>query len=208
MTSSSFWSFVVDQAKREKILDAAVREFARHGFKKASIESIAEQAGVGKGTIYLAADTKEDLFYQAVHKEVRAWSAVVGRHIDPTRTAEELLLECAAAGYTFMRERPLVRELLFGKHSFILQKWPDRLEQLQELGLRTVIEVLGIGVRQGRFRAELDLHAVATIIQDVMLSAHVLHPETQQAPERFQARVRAGLDLLLNGIRVRASPDA
>ena len=107
-----------------------------------------------------------------------------------------------------MKERPLVRELLFGEHSFILQKWPDRLEQLQELGLRTVVEVLGIGVRQGRFRAELDLHAVATIIQDVMLSAHVLHPETQQAPEKFQARVRAGLDLLLNGIRVRASVDA
>lgn len=198
----------MDQAKREKILDAAVREFARHGFRKASIESIAEQAGVGKGTIYLAAETKEDLFYQSVHKEVRAWSAIVGRHIDPTRTAEELLLECAAAGFTYMQERPLVRELLFGEHAFVLARWPDRLEQLQEIGMRTVVEILGIGVRQGRFRAELDLQAVATIIQDVMLSAHMLHPDTQKAPDKFAARVRAGLDLLLNGIRVRAPVDA
>jgi AcrR family transcriptional regulator len=192
----------VEQAKREKILDAAVREFARHGFKKASIESIAEVAGVGKGTIYLAAETKEDLFYQAVHKEVRAWSAAVGRHIDPTRTAEELLLECATAGYLYMESKPLVRDLLFGAHNQVLQDFPDRLEQLQEIGLATIMEILRIGVRQGRFRAELDVTTVASIMQDVSISPHLLHRGKMSA-EHITTRIRVGLDLILNGIRVR-----
>lgn len=194
----------VEQAKLEKILSAAVREFARHGFRKASIESIAEAAGVGKGTIYLAAETKEDLFYQAVHKEVRAWSSTVGRHIDPARTAEELLLSCAAIGFQYLEEHPLVRDLLFGEHNLVLQAWPDRLEQLQQVGLGNILEILRIGVRQGRFRAELDLPEVATIIQDVMISTHVFHKLGSRDPKRFLERVRVGLDLLLNGIRVRS----
>jgi AcrR family transcriptional regulator len=193
----------LDPAKREKILEAAVREFARHGFKKASIESIAEQAGVGKGTIYLAAETKEDLFYQAVHREVRAWTADCGRLIDPSRTAEELMLVCAAAGYQYLADRPLVRDLLFGTHNLVLQEFPERLEQLQEIGLANIIEILKIGVRQGRFRAELDMHAVGVLIQDFMIATHLLHRETTEA-SKYLDRMRTALDLLLNGIRVRS----
>ncbi len=193
----------LDPVKREKILESAVREFARHGFKKASIESIAEAAGVGKGTIYLAAETKEDLFYQAVHREVRAWSSACGRHIDPTRDAEELFVESAAVAFQYLDDHPLVRDLLFGTHNLILQEWPDRLEQLQQLGRANAIEILGIGVRQGRFRAELDLAQVATIIEDVMIATHILHPLDARSPERLAQRMRTGLDLLLNGLRVR-----
>jgi len=180
-----------------------VREFARHGFKKASIESIADLAGVGKGTIYLAAETKEDLFYQAVHREVRAWTAECGRHIDPARTAEELLVECAAAGFQYLEERPLVRDLLFGAHNLVLQEFPDRLNQLREVGVRNIVEILQIGVRQGRFRAELDVRAVSGMIEDFMIASHILH-RTETDIARFLERIRIALDLLLNGIRVRA----
>ncbi len=151
-----------------------MREFARHGFKKSSIESIAELAGVGKGTIYLAAETKEDLFYQAVHREVRAWTGECGRHIDPTRTAEELMVECAAVGFQYLQDRPLVRDLLFGSHNLVLQEWPDRLEQLQQVGLGNIVEILKIGVRQGRFRAELDVHILAS--HDPGLHGRDAHP--------------------------------
>ena len=54
----------MDHAKRETILESATRLFARLGFKKCSIDEIARAAGVAKGTIYLACDSKTDLFYQ------------------------------------------------------------------------------------------------------------------------------------------------
>src|SRR5436190_555554 len=68
----------MEQEKKETILDAATRAFARFGFKKASIEDIAKEAGVAKGTVYLACESKEDLYYQAVHREVRASGARSG----------------------------------------------------------------------------------------------------------------------------------
>jgi TetR/AcrR family fatty acid metabolism transcriptional regulator len=47
--------------KRERILDAAERIFARHGFFHARVSEIAKEAGVADGTIYLYFKSKDDL---------------------------------------------------------------------------------------------------------------------------------------------------
>ncbi|BCL80485.1 TetR family transcriptional regulator [Ktedonobacteria bacterium brp13] len=50
------------EATRRRIIHEAAREFARLGFDQASINVIAEQAGIGKGTIYLYFENKRELF--------------------------------------------------------------------------------------------------------------------------------------------------
>jgi AcrR family transcriptional regulator len=50
------------EATRRRIIREAASEFARLGFDAANINIIAEQAGVGKGTIYLYFENKRDLF--------------------------------------------------------------------------------------------------------------------------------------------------
>ena len=46
---------------RQKILNAAEERLWRYGFKKTTIDEIAGDAGVGKGTVYLHFDSKEDI---------------------------------------------------------------------------------------------------------------------------------------------------
>lgn len=57
---------IVDEQTREitrrRIIQEAAREFARLGFDQANINVIAEQAGIGKGTIYLYFENKRELF--------------------------------------------------------------------------------------------------------------------------------------------------
>lgn len=50
------------QAKRKRILDAALAEFARDGFSGASMQAIAERAGVSKPTLYQYFGQKDALF--------------------------------------------------------------------------------------------------------------------------------------------------
>lgn len=45
---------------REAILDAVDRRLARFGYKKMTVESLAEDAGIGKGTVYLHFPSKEE----------------------------------------------------------------------------------------------------------------------------------------------------
>lgn len=55
---------IVDKdLRRRGILTAAASVFAKHGYRRATMEQIAEEAGVAKGSVYLAFASKEDLFY-------------------------------------------------------------------------------------------------------------------------------------------------
>ena len=191
----------MDTAKKECILVEAARAFARFGFKKVSIDEIAKGAGVGKGTVYLAAESKEDLYYQVLYREIRAWQGECARIIDPRVPADQLLGRLLETAMTYLETRPLVRELLLGETSRVLPTWADRFGELAAVGRTNVVEVLRIGVRQGRFRADLDVETVGALLQDFHLAAQVKGPR-----EDLAKRAKVGLDLVLDGLRVRPEP--
>jgi TetR/AcrR family fatty acid metabolism transcriptional regulator len=57
---------VVTDYRREQILNAACRSFARHGLHATTVDQIARAAGVAKGTVYLYYRSKEDLLGHAL----------------------------------------------------------------------------------------------------------------------------------------------
>lgn len=61
---------------RRLILDCAMREFAQKGYESTSVDTIAERAGVGKGTVYRYSSSKEQLLEDVldlVAARFRAW---------------------------------------------------------------------------------------------------------------------------------------
>ena len=54
------------QEKRERLLDIAAQEFARHGFEDASVNRILERAQMSKGAAYYYFEDKVDLFFTVV----------------------------------------------------------------------------------------------------------------------------------------------
>lgn len=50
------------EEKRERILEAAAREFAAHGYENASLNRILQAAGISKGAAYYYFDDKADLY--------------------------------------------------------------------------------------------------------------------------------------------------
>ncbi len=54
------------QRHRFEIMEAAVRVFARRGYREATIDEIAEEARFGKGTIYNYFESKEHLFTEII----------------------------------------------------------------------------------------------------------------------------------------------
>lgn len=47
--------------KRRCILETAIRLFSKNGYEKTSIEELAREAGIGKGTVYSYFQTKKDI---------------------------------------------------------------------------------------------------------------------------------------------------
>lgn len=65
------------EVRERQMLDAAVTAFARHGYQAASMDDIAEAAGVSKPLVYLYLKSKEDLFTACVRREIGALVAAV-----------------------------------------------------------------------------------------------------------------------------------
>ncbi len=52
--------------KKTRILEAAGKLFMSYGFKRVSMEEIAKNAGVGKGTVYQLFESKQDLMLRTI----------------------------------------------------------------------------------------------------------------------------------------------
>jgi AcrR family transcriptional regulator len=69
MTETPFWSSVSDSMKtfarredvRDAILDATNRLLARYGYRKMTMDDLAREVGIGKGTLYLYFKSKEEI---------------------------------------------------------------------------------------------------------------------------------------------------
>ena len=53
---------------RSRILDAADRLLAREGFRRMTVETVAREAGIAKGSVYLHFDSKEDVALSCIDR--------------------------------------------------------------------------------------------------------------------------------------------
>lgn len=77
---------------RTRVLDAADRLLARYGYRKMTVDDIAAEAGIGKGTVYLAFASKQDVALSCIDRMVErlladlvALAGGQGPHLDRLR---------------------------------------------------------------------------------------------------------------------------
>ena len=63
--------------KKEQIIQSARELFHQFGFKKVSMDEIAQKAGVTKKTIYMYFDSKEDLLKYFIQEEIQNMEKIV-----------------------------------------------------------------------------------------------------------------------------------
>jgi len=97
--------------KRERILDAAERIFARHGFFAAKVSDVAKEAGVADGTIYLYFKSKDDLLISLFERRMRQLNGVLKAAIagKPPRVALEAFIR---AYLQVIHDEPVASEVL------------------------------------------------------------------------------------------------
>ena len=77
---------------RSRVLDATDRLLARYGYRKMTVDDIAAEAGIGKGSVYLAFESKEEVALSCIDRmvdgllaELRALAAGPGPHLERLR---------------------------------------------------------------------------------------------------------------------------
>lgn len=56
----------LDNGKQERIIDAALKEFAEHGYENGSTNRIVNKCGISKGSLFKYFENKEDLYFYLI----------------------------------------------------------------------------------------------------------------------------------------------
>jgi AcrR family transcriptional regulator len=96
------------QARRERILDAAELCFARAGFHRCTMQDICREAGISPGALYVYFASKEDLIAGIVERD----RAKLASELAELSRAPDLLDALAKLGEHYAVERPHYKSVL------------------------------------------------------------------------------------------------
>lgn len=163
---------IVKAEVRAKIVDVACKIFTRYGYKKTTMEEIAEATRKGKSSIYYYFPSKEDIFKAVVEKE----AAELKERLDKTIHTGEPPIDKLKAYILFRLHHvrtlgnfyAALKEDSLSHMDFILEI-RKRFDQEE---LQVVREILEEGLRDGSFQinsSKIGAIAIATMMKGLEL---------------------------------------
>ena len=193
-----------------RLLQAAIKLFARRGFHGVSVDEIAIAAHLSKRLPYYYFGSKDGLFRAALVEVYRRIEGMEFRVVDSAASPSEKLVALLEGYFVFLRENPEFTQLLLwgnleqGRHfpSGVLSKAPL---------LRRFRQIVEEGIATGEFRRDLTTpHLLINVIGLVFIyfsnrfslsQVLALDLDSPQEHERALMQVKT---VLLDGIRTPA----
>lgn len=191
------------QERVQEISAAALAEFYEQGFAAARLDSIAERAGVAKGTIYLYFSTKEELFEEAARNVILPIIEQIESLTNhPGGSAKDVLTGMITMFYRevvatdrrrlirlLISEGPRFPSLLTFYHAEIISR-----------GIAAIRNVVELGVARGEFRASAATRYPQVVFGPALMGAiwKLLFDEIE--PLDLDGLRDAHLDIILHGL--------
>lgn len=201
------------EVRQADILDAALLEFASHGFEGARMEDVARRAKVSKGTVYLYYPTKQALFEALVRRDVApriaAASAFLKSHDGSLRLALTQVVDMAVAAIQFSR-LPIYPKLLIAES----QRFPDlagfyRREVVGEM-LGGLEALFGRAMDRGEISgatAEMAAHLfIAPVLKSILWE--LVFAPVEAVPFPPAPYLKAHVELFLRGLGYQETQNA
>lgn len=180
--------------KREAILQAAWELIRHHGYSKATISEIAQEAGVGKGTAYLYFRSKRDIMLALVDKTNSRITDDLERIASGEEPPRDRLRQCLL--HRVLRIWDLVHRYRHG-HEVITSLKPDIVARVEE-HVHDQGAILARLLREGRFATD-DPDEWGQVLAGLfeLLTPPYYRFRSRKALERFATQVA---DLVLRGL--------
>jgi AcrR family transcriptional regulator len=157
--------------RNAEILEAAHKVFAKNGFSGASVEAIAQVAGIAKGTVYLYYGSKHEIYWAALKNGLRALCTELEQRIHAADTFEEKLRAYIATKLSFFEQHRDFFRIYYAEfgNAVAHPKQKDFKELLFEQ-LRMIKSILSEGRRRRKIRV-VKLDATAFAVFDITKGA-------------------------------------
>ena len=156
-------------ARRQQILEAAVRLFAQKGVARTTTRQIAQEAGVAEGLIFKYFPTKLDLVRAVIgtpHVILRDLRKILDE--SKTQSVEEVMGQIATVWLDLLHRESDISSILFGE-ALINPEIGDILHQVIEEGASNIGQFLDASKQAGRMTTLVDTKTVAHMYMSSIL---------------------------------------
>lgn len=217
--------FNLPEEKKNRIIRAAIQEFAAYSFDQASIAHIIESAGIPRGSFYQYFENLKDIYKYIINlageQKIKYFQATVpqfeGKGFDFFSTLRDLCI----AGFQFAKENPellaignnFIKETNKSLRNEILGEQLPKAKNFYEFMLQKGIELGQINPQIDPQIATLFMGAWSTAFTELYLAElKNLGPENAEdlcallTNKQFLQKVDQMIDLLANGLATRHLP--
>jgi AcrR family transcriptional regulator len=183
--------------KRQQILTSAARLFAKQRYDQVRLDDIAAAAGVGKGTLYVYFDNKDELYFAIAYEGFcQLLEQLEAQLADSSSPAADRLRRIVEGLVQFARSHPQFYEMMRLAQASRQQqaRWRPKREALTALIRDTIAD----GIARGEL-ADPHPQLTALFVPGFVRSAMLFGPKDLD----LDMLTEHILTLLMNGIRAR-----
>ncbi|MFI2370450.1 TetR/AcrR family transcriptional regulator [Streptomyces sp. NPDC018833] len=165
--------------REQQMMDAAVQTFGQRGYRAASMDEIAELAGVSKPLVYLYLNSKEELFTACIRREAKALTEAVQAAVEPGLSADRQMWAGLEAFFRHTAENPDGWSVLHHQACTHGEPFAAEVAKMREEIAAFVTGLIAVAARQGmppaaHREAELAERDVAGLAQALVGAAESL----------------------------------
>jgi AcrR family transcriptional regulator len=199
----------MSETRRDRILEAAMRQFADRGYRGTRVEDVANEVGVAKGTVFLDFGSKEGLFLEAFKRAVSSLPAWLDAPEDVVDQGFWTVLD-----WWLQRAEELVASDPVPNRVALIARYDTGLDMRRPVDrfMRSedpygTLEFVEFGVRRGEIRDDVDAEMIASTLdwmaerfQDALVSEDLDPGLIHRRPERRPMRIKEFVEVLRGGI--------
>ncbi|WP_170920361.1 TetR/AcrR family transcriptional regulator [Desulfacinum hydrothermale] len=153
---------------RDRILEAALEVFSEKGFHHATMDEIADRAGVGKGTVYRYFSSKDNLFSQLVQARLQELEQEAEQVLDSDDHVLSMIEKYLGLYFAFFDRNQRLYRVMVQEHP----EMDDRLQDLYVEEIMRRIPRLKRKIYEARYRGVLKDVNFQTVFYGVMGFIH------------------------------------
>lgn len=194
-----------EQSRRAELLGLAARLFADKGYKSTTVRDIADAAGILSGSLYHHFDSKESMADE-----------ILGGFLDELFGRYEEIARAGLGPRKAVEQMVVVSFEAIGSHPAEVAIYQNEAKQLAKLPRFSYLEgrnrefrklwteLLAEGVREGVFRADLNVELTYRFIRDtVWVAVHWYDPRGELTADEVAQQY---LGIVFDGIATRRRP--
>ena len=185
-------------SRTQQILDAAARLFARHGYADADTQLLADELGVGKGTIYRYFPSKKDLFLAAADRVMRQLRDQIDLCIADVADPLDRIAVAIRTFLAFFAENPDFVELLMQERAQFKDRKEPTYFQHRKVNVERWKTLYRELMAQGRIRA-MPVERITNVLSDLVYGTMFSNYFTGNQ-KSFEAQAKDILDVVFHGI--------